>query len=55
MLGCHWTIRAEYLRYQLDDQTFSGTEFVRGIAFGDHVFRANTEGNIFRAALNYKF
>lgn len=53
MLGCHWTIRVEYLRYQLDDQHFSGT----GVNFGGH-FRftgIGTEGNIVRAALNYRF
>jgi outer membrane immunogenic protein len=55
MLNCHWTIRAEYLRYELDKQDFSGTEFIRGTAFGDHDFKANTEGNIIRGALNYKF
>jgi outer membrane immunogenic protein len=53
MLGCHWTIRGEYLRYQLDDQSFDAV----GINFGGHYhFNApGTEGNIFRAALNYKF
>jgi len=53
MINCHWTIRGEYLRYQLDDQDFDGV----GINFGGH-FRftgIGTEGNIVRAALNYKF
>lgn len=53
MLSCHWTIRAEYLRYKLDDQDFSGM----GVNFGGR-FRftgIGTEGNIVRAALNYKF
>lgn len=53
MLTCHWTLKGEYLRYQLDDQDFSGT----GVRFGGH-FRftgIGTEGNIVRAALNYKF
>ena len=53
MFGCHWTAKAEYLRYQLDDQHFSGT----GVNFGGN-FRftgIGTEGNIVRAGLNYKF
>lgn len=53
MMGCHWTVKAEYLRYQLDDQSFSGV----GQNFGG-TFRftgIGTEGNIFRAGLNYKF
>lgn len=52
MLNCHWTARFEYLRYQLDRQDFSAqNNFLNG-PFG---FNANTEGNIIRAALNYKF
>lgn len=52
MFGCQ-TFRAEYLRYQLGDQDFSGT----GVNFGGHFsFEGiGTEGNIIRAALNYKF
>lgn len=53
MIGCHWTIRGEYLRYQLDDQSFDAVSANGG---GPWHFRAiGTEGNIFRAALNYKF
>lgn len=53
MIACHWTIRGEYLRYQLDDQSFDAVS-ARG--FGPFHFKAiGTEGNIFRAALNYKF
>jgi outer membrane immunogenic protein len=53
MFGCHWTAKAEYLRYQLGDENFSGV----GVNFGGH-FRftgIGTEGNIVRAGLNYKF
>jgi outer membrane immunogenic protein len=55
MFGCHWTLKAEYLRYRLNDQTFSAEETSGGrlgIPFG---FRADAEGNIFRGGLNYKF
>jgi outer membrane immunogenic protein len=53
MLSCHWTIRGEYLRYELDDQSFDTTT----INFHNSAnFKGKgTEGNIFRAALNYKF
>jgi outer membrane immunogenic protein len=53
MLGCHWTVKGEYLRYKLDDQNFSGV----GVHFGGtfHFTGIGTEGNIFRAGVNYKF
>jgi len=52
MFGCHWTVKAEYLRYQLDDQSFSGVDEF-GTRF--HFKGIGTEGNIVRAGLNYKF
>jgi hypothetical protein len=52
MLNCHWTVRGEYLRYQLEDQHFDGVDSFNGLRYS---WRANAEGNIFRAALNYKF
>jgi outer membrane immunogenic protein len=56
MLGCHWTIRGEYLRYQLGDENFSGVDTFLGVPGDRHDFKApGTMGNIFRAALNYKF
>jgi outer membrane immunogenic protein len=56
MFGCHWTIRGEYLRYQLGDQSFSGVDSFFGTPGDRHDFKApGTMGNIFRAALNYKF
>jgi outer membrane immunogenic protein len=56
MLGCHWTIRAEYLYYKLDEQSFSGTDFVSGVrAAGDFGWKARAEGNIIRGGLNFKF
>jgi outer membrane immunogenic protein len=50
MINRHWSIKAEYLYYKLDDQHFSGV--FGGTRFG---FNAETEGNIIRAGLNYKF
>lgn len=53
MFGCHWTVRGEYLRYELDEQSF---EAVSAEGFGPFRFQGKgTEGNIFRGALNYKF
>lgn len=52
MIGCHWTIRAEYLRFELDKQDFHAFWSVTGI---NYRFTGNTEGNIIRGALNYKF
>ena len=52
MFDCHWTFRVEYLRFELDREGFSG----EGINFGgSYNFDGDTEGNIVRAALNYKF
>jgi opacity protein-like surface antigen len=53
MFGCHWTLKAEYLRYQLDDQNFSGVDANLGIRW--RFTGIGTEGNIVRAGLNYKF
>jgi outer membrane immunogenic protein len=56
MFGCHWTAKAEYLRYQLDDQNFSGEATFLGRPDGRFRFTGiGTEGNIVRAGLNYKF
>jgi outer membrane immunogenic protein len=56
MFGCHWTVKAEYLRYQLDDQNFSGEATFFGAPAGRFGFTGiGTEGNIFRGGLNYKF
>jgi outer membrane immunogenic protein len=59
MLNCHWSLRAEYLRFELDKQRFSGVWPSSGVQIPDgdrrYRFDGNTEGNIFRAGLNYKF
>jgi outer membrane immunogenic protein len=52
MFGCHWTAKIEYLRYHLDDQTFSGVNSFDGLRYS---FKANAEGNIIRGGLNFKF
>jgi outer membrane immunogenic protein len=53
MFNCHWTAKAEYLRYELDDQNFSGVAVFGGGTF--HFTGIGTAGNIIRAGLNYKF
>ena len=52
MIGCHWSIKAEYLFYQLDTQDFSGVDDRFGETFR---FRAHDQGHIVRGGLNYKF
>jgi len=55
MIGCHWSIKAEYLYYTLDDQTFSGEAFVGTRSLGNVPFEAHDQGHIIRGGLNYKF
>jgi outer membrane immunogenic protein len=55
MIGCHWSIKAEYLYYNLEDQSFSGEATFRGEPDGTARFEGQTEGHIVRAGLNYKF
>jgi len=55
MIGCHWSIKAEYLYYTLDDQDFTGVRFDGTRSDGDFRFQAHNHGNIVRAGLNYKF
>ena len=55
MIGCHWSIKAEYLYYTLDDQSFSGEADSHGESAGTYRFRADGQGHIVRAGLNYKF
>lgn len=53
MIACHWTIRAEYLRFQVDDHSFDAVD---NFGAGPFHFKApGTQGNIVRAGLNYKF
>lgn len=55
MIGCHWSIKAEYLYYTLDDQNFSGESFISTRSIGTFRFDAHDQGHIVRAGLNYKF
>jgi outer membrane immunogenic protein len=59
MLGCHWSIRAEYLRFELDRQGPFSDIWSSSAPFPGpdlrYRFEGVTAGNIIRAALNYKF
>ena len=55
MIGCHWSIKAEYLYYTLDDQNFSAHGFIDTRDLSDFRFEAHDQGHIVRAGLNYKF
>ncbi len=58
MLSCHWIIRGEYLRYQLDEHRFESLDAFGNGAIGGgpfHFEAPGTMGNIIRASLNYKF
>jgi outer membrane immunogenic protein len=55
MLGPRWSIKLEYLYFNLSDQNFSGIESVGarvGQTFG---FRSDTDGHIFRTGVNFHF
>lgn len=52
MFGCHWSIKVEYLRFELEKQDFHAFWSETGT---NYRFNGNTEGNIVRAGLNYKF
>ncbi len=56
MIGCHWSIKAEYLYFDTGSQAFSGssTSLVAPGAVTFH-WRGETTGNIVRAGLNFKF
>jgi outer membrane immunogenic protein len=53
-LGPHWSIKLEYLYFNLADQTLSGHDLPnnRNTTF---VFNGNTEGNIVRGGVNFHF
>jgi outer membrane immunogenic protein len=51
MLNCHWSLKGEYLYYQLADQNFHAPSNFGG----DFHWRADTDGNIVRAGVNYHF
>ncbi|MDX7951588.1 porin family protein [Lichenihabitans sp. Uapishka_5] len=49
------TLKVEYLRYDLGNRDINLTAVAGGGGRGIYVSRLNTEGNIVRAGLNYKF
>jgi outer membrane immunogenic protein len=51
MINCHWSIKGEYLYYQLDDQNFHA----RDNFGGDFAWRTDGHGDIVRAGLNFHF
>jgi outer membrane immunogenic protein len=50
--GRRWSLKVEYLYFNLDSQTFHA---VSGNGFGPYGWRAETEGHIVRAGFNYHF
>jgi outer membrane immunogenic protein len=52
MWGRRWSLKVEYLYFNLDDQTFSA---ISGNGFGPYRWRAETEGHIVRGGLNFHF
>ena len=51
-VGRHWSVKAEYLYFALEDQSFSAQNFFRNGPYG---FKAETAGHIVRAGLNFRF
>ncbi len=52
MWGRRWSVKVEYLYFNLDDQGFSA---VSANGFGPFHFHGDTEGHIVRAGFNYHF
>ena len=50
--GHRWSVKVEYLHFNLDDQNFSATS---ANGFGPFHFHGDTEGHIVRAGFNYHF
>ncbi len=55
-IGCHWSVKAEYLYYNLESDRYTGHS-VSLVAPGPATFdwRSETLGHILRLGLNYKF
>ena len=51
MFGCHWSIRAEYLYFELDRNDFEQVD----LNDNRYRFDGDTMGHIIRGGLNYKF
>lgn len=53
MIGCHWSIKVEYLYFSLDDQNFTGHGVEDGPFTTD--WSGETTGHMVRAGLNFRF
>ena len=53
-IGCHWSVKLEYLYFNLDEETFSGVDLNSTVGTR-YRWQATTDGHIVRAGLNYKF
>ena len=51
MITCHWSIKAEYLHFDLDDQNFHAVANTGN----DFAWRTKTKGDIARAGINFHF
>jgi outer membrane immunogenic protein len=49
--NCHWSLKAEYLYYQLEYQNFHAV----ALSTDDFAWRGTTDGNIGRVGINYHF
>jgi outer membrane immunogenic protein len=55
MINCHWSIKAEYLYFNVDPGTFTGHSVLRGDDANHYDWSAETTGHILRLGLNYRF
>ena len=54
----HWTVRAEYLHYDLGNESRTGQEFIAGVPQGPPFavhYNFETSGEIVRGGFNFKF
>jgi outer membrane immunogenic protein len=57
-IGHHWSVRAEYLHYDLGDEDRTQNQLILGVPQGPPFFvhyNFETKGEIFRGGLNFKF
>jgi outer membrane immunogenic protein len=57
-LNNHWTVKAEYLHYDLGSESRTGSEFIAGVPQGPPFavhYNFDTTGDIVRGGLNFKF
>jgi outer membrane immunogenic protein len=54
MIGCHWSLKAEYLYFNVDPGSFTGQGSSPGDPFTTR-WSAETTGHIIRLGLNYRF